>query len=283
MELKLGKIASVLTLIAAWAYSLGWIKTFYYYNTFGIGTESLDLTPQDYLFASWYTVETLVFFVLLFWVVAVSRRLWPWLFVLAYLPMPFFGEWSYGHLYGHWYSAICRYLVENPHTILKFFPFIVLILVMLIDKNTLPLFRDSSWPYGNFALAVLLIVAIAWSISATKHIGGSEAKRALRDPDGYLLHVKLHFSDTATDVKSIESQQRLYMLYFSPHRCIVLDFAGDDTVRENSNSQPSSDLDDIPRKIKVFDIPRESVRLVEGTRTIPGAGVLLWRGEVQPR
>lgn len=93
MELKLGKIASVLTLIAAWAYSLGWIKTFYYYNTFGIGTESLDLTPQDYLFASWYTVETLVFFVLLLWVVAVSRRLWPWLFVLAYLPIPFFGEW----------------------------------------------------------------------------------------------------------------------------------------------------------------------------------------------
>jgi hypothetical protein len=55
---------------------------------------------------------------------------------------------------------------------LKFFPFIVLILVILIDKNTLPLFRDSTWPYGNSALALLLIVAIAWSISATKHIGG---------------------------------------------------------------------------------------------------------------
>ena len=271
VELKFGSIASSLTLIAAWAYSLGWIKTLYYFSTFGIGLESLELTPQDYLFASWYTVENLMFFLLLLWIVAVSGRLrpwwrlWPWSFVAVYLLVPFLTEWSYGHLH----SGIFRYLVDNPHSILKFLPFIVLILVILIHRDTIPRLRESSWPHGNFAFALLLIVAVAWSISAAKHIGSSDAKRALRYPEANLLHVQVHFAETAMELKPIESRQKLYMLYFSPHHCIVLDLADYDIEKDQGKDESTS-------PIHVFDVPRENVRLVDGTRKIQmSAGELL--------
>ncbi len=220
MELQFGKIASYLTLIAAWAYSLGWIKSLYYFSTFGVrNLESLEITPQDYLFASWYTLENVLFFVLLVWVAALSGRLWPWLFVALYLPIPFLTEWSYGHLKWH----ICRYLVENPHSILKFLPFIVLILVICVHRDTIARFRECSWTHGNFALALLSIVVLAWSISAAKHIGSSDAKRALRFREANLLHVNLRSPDKATELKWFESNPNLYLLYFSAHRCIVLD------------------------------------------------------------
>src|SRR6267154_316508 len=228
MELKFGSVASSLTLIATWAYSLGWIKSLYYYSTVGVGLDQLELTPQDYLFASWYTVENVMFFLLLLWIAAISQRPWPWIFVLAYLPIPFLTDWIYGHLD----NPICRYLVENPHSILKFFPFTLLI----------------------------LLIAVAWSISAAKHIGSSDAKRVLNNPEAYLMHVHLRFPDNAVELKPIESQPMLYMFSFSAKHCIVLDLA-DNIVKQ--------------QHIRVLDIPRDSVRLVDGTFEIPGAGELI--------
>ena len=266
MGLKFGKIASYVTVIAAWAYSLGWIKSLYYFATFGVGLESLELTPQDYLFASWYTVENVMFFVLLMWVAALSGRLWPWLFVAVYLPIPFLTEWSYGHL--GW--GICRYLTENPHSILKFLPFIVLVLMICIHRDTIRRFRECAWTHGNFAFALLLIITIAWSISAAKHIGSSDAKRALRDPEANLLLVNLRSTDTATELKWFESNPKLYMLYLSPHRCIVLDLADYDIWEDQGKDKSVS-------YVRVIDIPRQNVRLVYGIRHIQmGAGELLW-------
>jgi hypothetical protein len=266
MGLKFGKIASYLTLIAAWAYSLGWIKSLYYFSTFGVGLESLELTPQDYLFASWYTVENVMFFVLLLWVAALSGRLWPWLFVAAYLPIPFLTEWSYGHLHSFFWG----YLADNPHSILKFLPFIVLILVILIHRDTVPRFKECSWTHGNFAFALLLIVALAWSISAAKHIGSSDAKRALRYPGANLQRVNLRFSDAAAELKWIGDRQKLYMLYFSPRRCILLDLADYNIELDQGKDQSVS-------YIRVIDVPRDNVRLVYGVRNIQmGAGELLW-------
>jgi hypothetical protein len=272
MELKFGSIASSLTLVAAWAYSLGWIKTTYFIDTFGIGLGSLELTPQDYLFASWYTIENVMFLLLLLWIVALSGRLWPWLFVAVYLPIPFLTEWSYGHLR----FRICRYLVDNPHTILKFLPFVVLILMVSIHRESIPRFREASWPHGNFALAMLLIVTVAWSISAAMHIGGSDAKRALRDPDANLLRVTLQFPDGTKELKSIESENKLYMLYFSPNRCIVLDLAGYDMAAYElqKDQDPNKSLSNV----RVLDIPRDKLLLVNGVRNVPGAGELLWHG-----
>jgi hypothetical protein len=266
VELQFGKIASYLTLIAAWAYSLGWVKSLYYYATFGVGLESLELSPQDYLFASWYTLENVLFFVLLVFVAALSGRLWPWLFVALYLPIPFLTEWSYGHL--DW--GVCKYLTENPHSILKFLPFIVLILVICIHRDTVARFRECSWTHGNFALALLLIVVLAWSISAAKHIGSSDAKRALHNPEANLLLVNLYSLDSATELKWFESKPKLYMLYLSAHRCIVLDLSNYDMDRDQS-------MDESLTYIRVIDIPRENVRLVYGIHHIQmSAGELLW-------
>jgi hypothetical protein len=256
MELKFGSVASSLALIAAWAYSLGWIKSLYYYSTVGVGLDQLELTPQDYLFASWYTVENVMLFLLLLWIAAISQRLWPWIFVLAYLPIPFLTDWSYGHLD----NPICKYLVENPHSILKFFPFTLLILLVLIHRDSIELLRTSAWNHGNFALALLLLIAVAWSISAAKHIGSSDAKRALNNPEAFLMHVHLRFPDNAVELKPIESQPMLYMFSFSAKHCIVLDLADNIVKRDH---------------VRVLDIPRDSVRLVDGTFEIPGAGELI--------
>jgi hypothetical protein len=265
MELKLGSVVSSLSLLTAWAYSLGWIKSLYYYSAVGIGLEQLELAPQDYLFASWYTVENTMFFLLLLWIAALSGKLWPWIFVLVYLPIPWFTDWSYQHLS----NPICRYFVENPHSILKFFPFALLLLIAAIDKHSIPLLRASTWNQGNFGLALLLVVAVAWSISAAKHIGTSDAKRVLHNPKAYLMHVNLHFTDAAADLKSIESRPSLYMFSFSEKHCIVLELSD----YQNVSSQPSQNV--VGQHVHLFAIPRDSLRFVDGTFEVPGAGELI--------
>jgi hypothetical protein len=260
MELRFGKIASSLTLIAAWAYSLGWIKTLYYFRTFGIGLESVELAPQDYLFASWYVIENVMFFLLLLWVVAVSGRRWPWLFVAAYLPVPLLTEWSYSHL-DHW---SCRWLVAVPHSVLKFLPFVVLIIVISVHRDSVSRLREFSWPHGNFALALLLIVAIAWSISAAKHFGSSEAKEVLRCPQKILQHVEFCVSDTAEELKLIGNQRCLYLLYFNSHRCMLLDITGYKFGPEKSS-------------VGIIDIPTQKIKLIDSFREVQmDPGNLFW-------
>jgi len=189
MELNLTKILSSLTVLAAWAYSLGWIKSLYYFSTFGVGLESTELSVQDYLFASWYTVENVLFFILLLWVAVVAQRKWVYVVVLLYLPMPLLIDVSYSHLASPLLGGFPGWFVDRAHTVLKFVPFLVLLIVLVVHKDTHERFKDSSWAHGKFALAVLWLVVIAWSISAAKHFGTSEANRAMLAPDKYFLQI----------------------------------------------------------------------------------------------
>jgi hypothetical protein len=54
LKLKLETVLASVGLLRALAYALGFLKSLYYFSTFGIGLRSLDLSPQDYLFESWF-------------------------------------------------------------------------------------------------------------------------------------------------------------------------------------------------------------------------------------
>jgi hypothetical protein len=260
MESKLSKILSSLTILAAWAYSLGWIKTLYYFRAFGIGLESVEYSVQDYLFASWYVVENILFFLLLLCLAAIVRRTWVYLIVLLYLPLPLLTEASYSHL--NW--AICRWFVDVPHSVLKFVPFVVLLLAIWIHPDARPWFRKPFERLKDFPLVLVLIVAVAWSISAAKHFGASEAKNVLRNPEGSLLRVKLDIAEAGPELKPLETRQSLYLLYLSPHRCILLDTAG------FVFGQPGA-------HVSVLFVPPEKVELVDGLRKVQmNPGRLFW-------
>src|ERR1700719_2170496 len=97
MQIKLGQIVSVLSVLTAWAYSLGWLKSWFYFDTFGIGLSSLKIAPQDYLFESWYVLENVIFFVVLLWTAAMIRRLWVRIVAALYFPLPWLVQAAFVH------------------------------------------------------------------------------------------------------------------------------------------------------------------------------------------
>jgi len=264
MESKLTKVLSLLTLVGAWAYALGWIKTSYYFRAFGIGLESVEFSVQDYLFASWYAVENVMFFVLLLWVAAIAERLWVYCVVLLYLPLPYLTDLSYSHLDSHALGWLFRLLVGVPHSILKFVPFLILFILVRADKNTLMRFKNSSWSHGTFALVGIATVVIAWSVSAAKHFGTSDANYILRDPAKSLLQVRLHVPENAAALRPIEARRSLYLLYFSQHRCILLDTTN--FVFREPNGH-----------VNVLYVPSEKIETVDGVRSVQlDPGHLFW-------
>ncbi len=264
METKLTKILSLLTLVGAWAYSLGWIRTSYYFRSFGIGLESVEYSPQDYLFASWYTVENVMFFVLLWWVAAMARKKWVYVVAALYLPLPYLTDLSYSHLSSPTWGWLFWLFVSIPHSILKFVPFLILGAVIMRNKEGYAIFKESSWPHGNFALVALSIAAIAWSISAAKHFGTSDANNILRDPAKTLLHVKLRVLDGAPNLKPIETRQSIYLLYYSAHRCILLDTTGFTFGQSGAH-------------FTILYVPPEKIEMIDGLKNADlDPGRLLW-------
>ena len=56
-------------------YVLGRLKSFYYYSAFGIDPGSLEIGFWDHLFESWFTVQNLLFLVLLWWIWTLALHL----------------------------------------------------------------------------------------------------------------------------------------------------------------------------------------------------------------
>lgn len=124
-----------------------------------------------------------------------------------------------------------------------------------VHKDSRERFKEFSWPHGNFALAVLSLVVVAWSISAAKHFGTSDANRLLRDPSNYLLQVKLHVSESMPSLKPVETRQSLYLLYYSPHRCILLD-------------ETAYTFGQRGGQVAILYVPTDKIEMVEGARVV---------------
>jgi hypothetical protein len=268
MEIKLEKVVSVLTVFAAWAYMLGYLKRYYYFQTFGIGLSSLHLSPQDYLFESWYPLENVFFFALLLWIAAVVRRFWVRIIAAMYFPLPYLGQWAYNHY--DWRAAYA--LAHLSQSILKFTPFVVLLMVIVFHREESRRLLSLSWPYGKFYFVLFVVAVFAWSVSAAKHIGGADAAKLLVCPEDSLSRVKLHVSTTAPEqLKNLERNQNLYILYASQYRYFVLDGTDFPCVRDRREI----DLSD--NELKLYDIPRDRIDWIDDFKkpdTEPGALIL---------
>jgi hypothetical protein len=257
MEFKLEKIVSALALLTAWAYLIGWLKTYSYFQTFGIGLSSLDIAVQTYLFESWYVVENVFFFSLFLWIVVVAKRKWVWPIAALYMLIPYLGQWSYSHI--NW--GVASWLIGHESTVLKFVPFALALVVIVIHPDARTRFRELSWPRTRLFSGLFAVVVFAWSVSAAKHLGASDGNSVLLDPPGHLSHVKLHISESAPQLKSLETRQNLYMVYASPQRFFVWDVTGFEFGKPG-------------QKINILDLPRGEVEWVEASKqvqTAPGS------------
>jgi hypothetical protein len=71
------------------------LKAYYYFDSFGIGLAAVEMSPQDYLFSSWFVIENLVFFLLLVWVVARAPRWWSVTIAVLYFFIPIAAHYAF--------------------------------------------------------------------------------------------------------------------------------------------------------------------------------------------
>jgi hypothetical protein len=213
-RIKLEVILSTLTALAAVAYSLGWLKTLYYFQAFGIGLPSLQLSVQDYLFESWFVLENVFFFVLFSWCAVKTARWWVIAIALIYSFLPIAAHYAFlasGH-------APAEFLIKYRHTILKFLPLAVLLVVWIFDRSSFQKLKDLSWPYGDAAFVLFVTVVLAWSVSTAKHFGSYDANSVQRSPDRYLPHAKVHFASNVSEKPLTAEASELYVIYETPAR-----------------------------------------------------------------
>jgi hypothetical protein len=238
------KAVAVVTVLAAVAYSLGWLKTLTYFQTLGIGLSSLDLSIQDYLFESWFVVENIVLFVLFSWILRAGLRLellnglwkYAWRFLLSvsgllYLMLPYRTDWAFGHL--DWKFA--TWLVSHYYSLLKFTPFAVFVLLCIVVLylvhwkwqplyDTLEnLFRTRPW---HHLYPLYFVILLGWSISLAKHVGAIDAKNRLLDPAKNLSRVEFHVSSSSPELKPLETNQNVYLFYESSKKYFAWDRTG---------------------------------------------------------
>lgn len=187
MHIKLETVLSVLGVFTAVAYALGFLKSLYYFHAFGVDA-LVTLSPQGYLFESWFVVENLVFFVVLAWWLAVAPRqpLILWAVAVLYVLVPILSQYAFGV---DW--PVAQWLIHYRHTLLKFVP-LGLVLVgswwaaRRKDSVSIKRWKDVVWPHGPLGMVLFWVVCAAWGISAAKHFGSFDASRALQNPSSHL-------------------------------------------------------------------------------------------------
>jgi hypothetical protein len=268
MELKLEKVVSWFTVFTAWAYLLGWLKRYFYFQTFGIGLSSVNLSAQDYLFESWYPLESVFFFVLMLWIAVLVRRIWVRIVAAIFFVLPFLAHAAYIH-----YDWIIAYwFVHVNQSILKFTPFVVLLLIVVFDRQESSRLLTLSWPYDKLYFVVFVLAIFAWSVSAAKHFGGSDADSVLVCPGKYLSNVTIHVTSGAPDqLRNLELNHNLYMLYASHDSYFLLDGTNFPCVTDRRR------LDLSQRNMKLYDVPRARVDWIDDSKkpnADPGALIL---------
>jgi hypothetical protein len=222
MDSKISVVLSAIAVavISAYAYSLGWLKNFYYYKTFGIQLSELNIAPQDHLVESWFVLENVAFFFILAWFVVKTNRWWAWILLSVYFLLPILSHYAF--LVADWRAA--HWLINYRHTVLKLVPFAVLILAWIFDRPKIVAASKFSWDWGGYGLVIFIVVMVAWSISTAKHFGSFDANRALCFPHDELTSIQLHVSEAG--LARTAPTDQAYLLYASPERYFVWDATG---------------------------------------------------------
>jgi len=244
IRLRFEALISALTLIGGLAYLLGWLKSLYFYQTLGVNLEMAALSVQDYLFESWFVVETVVLTLLLWWVVLVTRSRWGVVVAVLHALIPLGSHYAFAVAS----SPPAAFLIHYRHTLLKWIPFVV-VLASLLHRPLRERLRDLSWPHGTAALALFTLTALAWSVSAAKHLGSFDACRALLHPASYFAAVECR-----TDAGPVTGKHtpRPYLLRSTPEGFILLDF----------RPLPGR----LPGPVEILFVPRDQVRSIAGAK-----------------
>jgi hypothetical protein len=252
MRLRLESVVSWVGLVTAVAYCLGWLKTLYYFDAFGVGLSALELSPKDYLFESWFVLENAIFFLLLAWIVVTSGRVWLWTVGLIYSLVPIAAHYAFLDPD----QPLLRELILYRHTILKMVPFVVLIGLCLVDlvrkRPLLKAANELRWSHGQGALVVFVLVVAAWSISVAKHFGSFDANRAMLWPDEYLARVSLRVKEPNTPASGADGSE-LYVVFENEHRLFLWDRSG------FTFGNPGG-------SIKMLTVPRDAVLSMQTTK-----------------
>jgi hypothetical protein len=253
--------AVVVVALSALAYSLGWLKMFFYFQVFGISLPELEIPIQNYLFESWYVIENLLFLLVMWWAVVRAKcsptcKIVLWILAIVYSLIPLSAHYAYS--YPGFAPAL--FLSRHEHSILKFAPFILIVGLVLYDfvlKKRGKEYRvlalrtpeTLAWPYSKFSLVISLVIFVSFAISMAKHIGAADANRALRSRDEWLTRVTLHISSPTPELSGLAKHTDLYLIYASPSRYFLLDsslFSGA-----------------AGRQVHVIVVPREKVDWIE--------------------
>ncbi|MGC2465149.1 MAG: hypothetical protein WA517_08130 [Candidatus Acidiferrum sp.] len=283
----LEKAVAGISILAAIAYSLGWLKSLFYFETFGLGLPSLDLTVQYYLFESWFVIENLVFFVLLSWVLQACFRLelrnkvfrvlwWIALAGLAYLylMLPNYTDRAFSQvkdcaaLQVKWWPMSQAWLPSHYNSLLKFIPFVVYGILAVVIALELRFRRNEHPSFGRLQrlehllsaqsghhLVVYSVVVLAWSISLAKHVGVIDAKTRLVCPEQNLSSVAVHLAPNSPKIlkdENLEQNQNLYLLHESPNKYFIWDKTG--FVFGND------------QKIRILAVPRGNVEWISTSK-----------------
>jgi hypothetical protein len=167
------------------AYLLGWLRNLYYYQTLGVEPYVAERGLAGTLLDSWFVLQNVGFFLLLWWVVVRLRIVWATLVGLLYSLLPIAAHYAFAFHE----NRVALGLIHYRHTLLKLLPFVLLVVAWrFYPKQRRSLVR-LDWPYGRGGLVLCALIALAWSVSTAKHSGGFDANRALCWPETYLQRV----------------------------------------------------------------------------------------------
>jgi hypothetical protein len=251
--------------LTALAYSLGWLKEYYYFAVFGVPLASLDVPIQHYLFESWFVVQNVLFLALIWWAVLAAEcgkwyRFWLIVVAVVYSLIPISSNYAYN--YPSFWPAML--LATHKHGVLKFFPFIVI--AMLWWRGRLDLKKPDAlrWPYSKFSFAVVIVLFLALAISMAKHIGSADANRALKSPDDWFSRVVKLYTSGDSQVSELPATRSLYLLYANPTQYFVLDYSG-------FSFEPKKHPD-----VRVIVLPRDKVGIETSYKFQVQPGSLYW-------
>jgi hypothetical protein len=218
---RLGVALLVLAACLAACLLFGWLKVLYHYKGFGVDVGLLDLTVSSLLLQSWFVVQNLLYFALLWWVVLKTRLGWTAAVGVLYALVPLGAHYAFA-----WHDRFAAWwLIDHRHTLLKFVPFAVLGLALLLHAPARRQLRDLSWPYRKSGLALFALIVFSWGISSAKHFGSYDANRAMLRTGQHLSLVRVALRPgTRTELPS--SGDELYLLHADRRSLIVWDRAG---------------------------------------------------------
>jgi len=220
--MRIGYGLLILTGLGGVCYALGWLKTVYYFRAFGIELSMLSMSAGDYLLASWFVVQNVLFFLLLWWVVLKTRLRWAAGIGFAYALIPIASHYAFAM---HDSPGV-GWLIHYRHTLLKLIPFVVLLVIWFAHPRLRDPLKNLRWPHARPGLLLFGLITLSWALSTAKHFGSFDANRTMLLTDQHLSRVKIRAAPGDSGPGFAYESEALYLLHATDDTLILWDRSG---------------------------------------------------------